>query len=115
MWKEPVMCYLARQHQAEAGRDSPVTPPSFNGLRPRWIGAAAATLVGGLALAAFVAPSSTPRLDVKEPAAPAPIVARTTPVPLVPVVEQGSAPLDDGVPTSSDVAKAGADPCHHGL
>ena len=109
------MCYLVRHQQAEAGRASPVTPPSFDGLSPRWIGAAAATLIGGLALAAFVAPSSTPLLSAKEPAAPAPITARAAPMPLVPVVEQGSAGADDGVPTSSDVVKAGIGPCHHGM
>ena len=109
------MCYLVRHQQAEAGRESSATPPSFNGLRPRWIGAAAATLVGGLALAAFVAPSSTPRLTAKEAAGPAPITAKMSPVPLVPVVEQGPAGVDDGVPTSSDVAKAGSGPCHHGM
>jgi hypothetical protein len=114
MWKEPAMCYLVRQHQAEAGRESPATPPSFN-VRPRWIGAAAATLVGGLALAAFVAPSSAPLLSAREAAAPAPIVARTTPVPVAAVVEQVSTGVDDGVPTSSDVVKAGTGPCHHDL
>ena len=109
------MCYLVRHQQAEAGRGSPATPPSFDGLRPRWIGAAAATLVGGLALAAFVVPSSTPLLTAQEAAGPAPIVAKTEPVPLVPVVEPSSVQVDDGVPASSEMAKAGSGLCHHGL
>ena len=108
------MCYLVRQHQAEAGRESSATPPSFN-VRPRWIGAAAATLVGGLALAAFVAPSSTPLVSAKEAAGPAPIAAKAAPAPMVPVVERTSIGVDDGVPSSADVVKAGSGPCHHDL
>ena len=108
------MCYLVRQHQAEAGRESSATPPSFN-VRPRWIGAAAATLVGGLALAAFVAPSSTPLVSAKEAAGPAPITAKAAAAPLVPVVERASIGVDDGVPSSADVVKAGSGPCHHDL
>ena len=109
------MCYLVRQHQAEAGRDNPATPPSFNGLRPRWIGAAVATLVGGMALAAFVVPSSTPRVSAKEVAAPAPIAARAAPVPVAAAVQPWSAPMDDGVPSAPDVVKAGIGPCQHDL
>jgi hypothetical protein len=36
-------------------------------------------------------------------------------VPMASVVETGSPPADDGVPSSSDVAKAGMGQCHHGL
>ena len=49
------MCYLARQHPAPLEDDAATTQtPS---VRPRWIGAAVAALVGGVALAAFLAPA----------------------------------------------------------
>ena len=112
------MCYLVRHHQAGAAEGSSAPqPPSLDRVRPRWIGAVAAALIGGLALAAIVAPSSTsaPVRD-RESAAPAPITSSAAVVvPVAAVVEPGSAPVDDGVPTPSDVAKAGMGECHHGL
>ena len=54
------MCYLVRHHQAGAAEDaSAPIPPSVARVRPRWAGAAVAALIGGLAVAAIVAPSST--------------------------------------------------------
>jgi hypothetical protein len=103
------MCYLVRQQQAEAAGG--VTAPASDtpGLRPRWIGAAAATLVGGLALATvFVAPLPE-RQEAAAAVTPTPVAAQ----PVVPVVEQGKVALDDGVPTAPDVIKVGN--CHHGL
>lgn len=113
------MCYLVRHHQAGAaeGGSAPV-PPSLDRARSRWTGAVAAALIGGLAVAAIVAPTSTssPTLRDRESAAPAPITTSTaTAVPMAAVVETGSTSADDGVPSTSDSAKAGMDQCHHGL
>jgi hypothetical protein len=54
-------------------------------------------------------------LNAKDSAAPAPLAARAVAVPMTAVVEQGSAPVDDGVPSASDVVKAGLGHCDHGL
>jgi hypothetical protein len=111
------MCYLVREKQAGAAEGSGTTlPPSLDRLRPRLIGAVAAALLGGLAVAAIVAPSTpSATLSVKESGAPAPITARTSAVPMTPVFEQCSLPLDDGVPSASDVVKAGLGHCDHAL
>ena len=111
------MCYLFREQQAGAAeRGGATLPPSLDRLRPRLIGAVAAALIGGLAVAAIVAPrSASPLLEAKNSAAPAPIAARSVAVPTTTVVEQGSALVDDGVPSASDVAKAGMGHCDHGL
>jgi hypothetical protein len=100
------MCYLIRERQAAPEeRGGATTPPSFDRLRPRWIGAVAAALIGGLAVAALVAPASTsPRLHTKDSAPAAPLAARAVTVPAAPVVEQDSAP-GDGV-SSASYAKA---------
>jgi hypothetical protein len=112
------MCYLVRHHQAGAaeGGSAPV-PPSLDRVRPRWIGAVAAAIIGGVALAAIVAPSSTSApMRNSESAVPAPITSNAAAaVPIAAMVETGSAPVDDGVPNTSDVAKAGVGQCHHGL
>ena len=96
------MCYLVREQQAGAAELGGATlPPSLDRLRPRLIGAVAAALIGGLAVAAMVAPpSASPLLNAKDSAAPAPIAAMAVAVPMTAVVEQGSAPLDDGVPSA---------------
>jgi len=110
------MCYLVREKQAEAAeRGGATLPPSLNRLRPRWVGAVAAALIGGLAVAALVAPPSTPPLLNTKDSAPAPLASRAVAVPTAAVVEQGSAPVDDGVPSASDVVKAGMGHCDHGL
>jgi len=115
------MCYLVRQQQAEAEPGGVAQQPrGFDGTRPRWIGAAAVTLIGGLAVAAALVttPSMAPQLQgAQQSGAPLPVAART---PALPVgggsVEQTSLPMDDGVPASgTDVVKAGAGNCHHGL
>lgn len=110
------MCYLVRQQQPEGERSGATLPPSLDRLKPRWIGAAAAALIAGLAVAAamVVSPSSPPLSQAKVPAAPAPVASRTKTVPAAAFVEQNWAPGDDGVPTSSDVANA-ATQCHHDL
>ena len=110
------MCYLVRQQQAGAEHGSTLPPGVVDRIRPRWVGAAAAALVGGLALAAFVAPPSTPPQQEAKPGTVAPVAARTMgAAPTTPVLEQTSTSLDDGVPAASDVAKSGAGNCHHGL
>ena len=110
------MCYLVREQQAGAteGRDATL-PPSLGRLRPRWAGAIAAALIGGLAVAALVAPPSTPPLVNTQHSAPAPLASTAVTVPVTPVVDKGSLPVDDGVPSASDVVKAGMGDCHHGL
>ena len=111
------MCYLVRRAQPEAERGTTL-PPSLDRLRARWIGAAAVTFIGGLAVAAALvtAPSAPPLQSSVKDAAPAPLQSRTTAVPATAgVVEQTSGLIDDGVPTKSDVAKAGLGHCEHGL
>jgi hypothetical protein len=111
------MCYLVREQPAGAAeRGGATLPPSIDGLRPRWIGAGAAALIGGLALAAFVAPPlAAPPGSARDAVAPAPVATLTVAVPTAGVAERGALPADDGVPTTTDVVKAGAGPCHHGL
>ena len=100
------MCYLYREQQAGAAERGGATPlPSLDRLRPRLIGAVAAVLIGGLAVAAIVTPpSASPFLNAKDAT-----------MPTTAVVEQGSAPVDDGVPSTSDGVKAGMGYCDHGL
>lgn len=108
------MCYLIRQAQpeAEAQRGGTAPTPGMLPPRRRWAGAVAATLVGGLAVAALVAPPSpAPPSGARDPAAP--MAARMAPAPATPVVEQTSVPVDDGVPAS--VMKAGGRECSHAL
>jgi hypothetical protein len=111
------MCYLVREHQAGAAEGSGATlPTSLDRLRPRWIGAVAAALVAGVAVAALVTPPSASPLSSTENSAPAaPLASRSAIVPTAAVVEQSKAPLDDGVPSASDVVKAGMGHCEHGL
>jgi hypothetical protein len=122
------MCYLVREHRAGAAEPGGATlPPSLDRLQPRWIGAVAAALVAGVAVAALVAPPSTPPLlNVKDAAAPTvPLASKLEAVPAAAVlqttakssspIEQSSTPLDDGVPSASDVVKAGMGHCEHGL
>jgi hypothetical protein len=109
------MCYLIRQAQSEAERGGTAPVPGIVPPRRRWVGAIAATLVGGLAVAALVAPPSTaPVSATAEPAAAVPLAARTATAPAGPVVEQTSGKLDDGVPADAGVVKAGSE-CSHSL
>lgn len=106
------MCYLVRS-QPEESPFTTTTPaaPRPERVRPRWAGALAFALVGGLALAALVAPKSTAKLpDIQQPAA-APVVKQAA------GIERTSLPMDDGVPTAptKDVVGAGVQPCEHGL
>jgi len=113
MAKEFAMCYLIRDKQAGAEHGSASSPEMSGKLRPRWIGAGAAALAGGLALAALVTPA--PLTPPRQSAAAVPMTATMGAAPATPVVEQRTSAVDDGVPTTRhDVAKAGGD-CHHGL
>ena len=110
------MCYLIRERSASAAeRGSAALPPSLERMRPRWIAAVAAALIGGVAVAALVAQPLVPAsLVVKESAPPAAALASqamAVPTAAGPV----SAPVDDGVSSSTDVVKAGMGACEHGL
>ena len=115
------MCYLLREQQGGAAeRGGATIPPSLGRLRPRVAGAVAVALIGGLAVAARVAqPSASPVANVKDSAAPAPVAARAAAVPMAAIAGQGqgSAPVDDGVPSSSgsDRVRAAIGPCDHDL
>ena len=50
------MCYLIRQQAFEAEPGGVASPPRPDGLRQRWVGAAALTLIAGVAIAAAVVP-----------------------------------------------------------
>jgi hypothetical protein len=105
------MCHVIRQSQSEAER------PSQQSTRPRWIAAVGATLIGGLAVAALVAPSpTTPVVNVTEPpAAAAPVASRVPAVPPASFGGQGSGPVDDGVPSASAGMNRGMGACDHGM
>ena len=108
------MCYLIRDRQmgGAAEREHAAVPKGPGRLRPRWIGAIGAALVGGLALAALVEPpTALPLLKSGAPLAePAPAVPTSS------VVERSSGlPMDDGVPSSSETVKAGSGHCNHDL
>jgi hypothetical protein len=111
------MCYLVREQQDRAAqRGGAALPPSIDRMRPRWAGAVAAALIGGVAVAALVAPSSTsPLLSTRDSAAPAALVSSAVAVPTAAVAGQSTAPVDDGVPSASDAVKAGMGHCHEGL
>ena len=114
------MCYLVREQRAGAAEHGGATiPPGLDRVRSRWAGAVAAALIGGVALAALVAPSTTstssmpPQMRDSAPAVP--VASKSVAVPGGAVVEQSSGLLDDGVPGTTDVAKAGLGHCQHGL
>lgn len=111
------MCYLYREQEAGAAERGGATPsPGLDRLRPRLLGAVSAALIGGLAVAAIVAsPSTSPLLNATDSAAPAPLAARAVALPTTGVVEQSSLPVDDGVPSASDMVKAGMGHCDHSL
>ena len=112
------MCYLVRQHPSELQATDSVAPPSLQSVRPRWAGAAAATLVAGIALAAAVAvprQTATGRLDLRDAGAPAPVAARSANVPATGGIEQTSLPMDDGVPAPAETSRASFGHCQHGL
>jgi hypothetical protein len=108
------MCHLVRQQQPEAAFGGSPARPASERPSPRWVVGAGAALLASFALAAFVAPGTPAPLSAKEAAA-VPVVARTVATPATGVVEAGSGLVDDGVPATPEVARAGAGNCHHGL
>ena len=112
------MCYLVRQLPSELPAGEPAGTPPLPGVRPRWAGAAAATLVAGLALAAaLVSPQAGPDsvVTAKASGAPAPVAARSGKLPAGGGLEQTSLPMDDGVPAPAETSRASFGHCHHGL
>ena len=114
------MCHLIREDAMEPEpKGAGATPPSLQAPRPRWLVGGAVALVGGLALAALVAPSSLPEQPVPKHTAAtvAPVPAKATPVSNEKVIEHLTigGGVDDGVPMTSDLAKAKAHDCMEGL
>lgn len=110
------MCYLIREQRAGAQAGDTAAPQNLDRMRPRWAGAVAAALIGGLAVAAIVAPPSvSPLLSAKDSAAPAPLAASAVAVPTEAAFRQSSTPVNDGVPTAPDTVKAGMGNCSHAL
>jgi hypothetical protein len=108
------MCYSVRQASLHTQSDEAASAASERpGLRPRWAGVAAAAVFGGIALAAL-APSPSARTEVPPTAIPATIAA-TPMVQMATGGEQRSLPMDDGVPTATELRKAAAGHCEHGL
>ena len=107
------MCYLVREHGSEA-REGAATPPVR--IKPRWVGAGAATLVAGLAVAALMAPQPTGQMgELPQRADTGPVAAEGKVLPAAFGGDKAALPADDGVPTSpTEVVKA-AGSCHHGL
>ena len=116
------MCYLIRHQQAAAETSPAATPPRPGQLQPRWVGAAAFALIGGLAVAAaFVTQPPTPQ--AKELAAVAPVQSNAVqPSSLERASLQSSNAMppnslapDDDVPAASGNAKAAFGHCEHDL
>lgn len=110
------MCYLVREQQPEWERRGTTLPDGPQRVRPRWAGALAAALVGGVAFAALVVPKSVPPEAAVVPQAGAPlttVAAKAAIVPTGTVIEQTSSGIDDGVPAPG--MKAAASPCQHGM
>lgn len=110
------MCYLVHEQQPEWEHRGTTLPDGPQRMRPRWAGALAAALVGGVAFAALLVPKSVPpeAAVVQQAAAPqATVAARGSMVPTGTVIEQTTAGIDDGVPAPA--MKAAASPCQHGL
>ena len=109
------MCYLVREQQAHAAEAPAVPPSEARHPRARWIGAVTAALVGGFAIAALDAPPPpAPTVQAREAAAVFPVAARTSVIPPAPL-DRTAMPVDDGVPGATDMAKARAGDCQHGL
>ena len=109
------MCYLGRDSQAHAAEAAPIPPERAPYPRARWIGAVTAALVGGFALASFDAPApKVPTVQAREAASVLPIATRASVIPPAPL-ERTGLPVDDGVPSTAEMANARAGDCHHGL
>jgi len=112
------MCYLVREESfgSEPGREA--APGGPQRARPRLAGVAAALLVGGVAIAALLAPSRVSPLStvsVQRGAMQPAVMARQADVPAAGGLERTALPMDDGVPATPEPARYGAAPCHHGM
>lgn len=107
------MCYLVREPEARAAEAS--STPAGQHPRARWIGAVTAALVGGFAIAALDAPAPpAPTVQAREAIPGVPVAARSSVIPPAPLDRTGL-PVDDDVPSATDLAKARAGDCQHGL
>ena len=117
------MCYWVRDPDRQrAGVTQQPMPPEGTRLpfiRPRIAGAVAVALVALVAAAALLLPASTTAVSSETSAAP---VAATnfeaTSDRSGVVIEQTSTVVDDGVPSSTEVARSsvrGSGHCDHGL
>lgn len=105
------MCYLVRDRQAAPGPEGALpsggTPP-----KSRWAAAGAAALVGGLALAAVLAPSGTdpgrPQAQQQRAAPVQPAAAQETATGQPVVLERMTLGIDDDAYAATDSAKAKA-------
>jgi hypothetical protein len=112
------MCYLAREQQAHEPSGAALPAPGPDRVRPRWAGALAFSLVGGLALAGLVAPSPTAKLpDVPMKQSATVAGTHATAMPGTGGTGKTALPMDDGVPapTQDSGMKTGFGPCNHGL
>ena len=109
------MCNLVREAQGGAERGAPASPPGSDGLRPRWIGVAGAALIATVAFAGAlgVQPASAPEVSAKRFTDGAPIAAKAN-FSTGSVVEQRTG-VDDGVPGATEISKARAGGCEHGM
>jgi hypothetical protein len=115
------MCYRVREPDRQHDNvTQQVLPPSTSRLsfiRPRVVGALAAVLVALVATAALLLPSSTPAVSSEKAAAPVAVSNVAVPARSDVVIEQTSTTLDDGVPSSTEVARntVRSGHCDHGL
>lgn len=104
------MCYLLRQQPADASF-TVAQPHPPGGTRPRRLaGALAAVAMGGIALAALLAPAPTAPLPESKAGIDGAMLRTSSPAPAD--TTRGLAP-DDGVP--ADTQRLGAGGCSHGL
>lgn len=117
------MCLRVRDVQSEQQR-TVQEPPVIRGPRlsrpQRVVGAVAAAVAAAVVVAALVFPSSTTAVaGAERSTVPVPVAIEQTTTTAVPTtaIEQTATTMDDGVPSSTDVArsKGGAGPCHHEL
>jgi len=109
------MCHLVRDEHAAPRPASTGALPGERAHRPRWVVGAAVTMVGGLALAAWVDLQPVKTGEVVQPTQPPAAAA----APLQ-AVKTGSGPADgitpvhDEVPTAAGQTRGSPGYCHHG-
>lgn len=106
------MCYLVRQQQADASFTVAQPRDAAPRRGHRHAGVLAALAMGGIALAALLAPAPTAPLPA--PRTPADAGALRVSVPAEPTGTPALAP-DDGVPADAQRMGAGVGGCSHAL